>query len=154
VGAQTATTTLTGLSLFGGPAFDLAPNTPVIRQFAPVNVPGLTNSSVAATVARAETTSPTGATSIALQATFTLSGTAGGAPVAISAGSVILAEAICERPAAAPTAPPAPRPILPVTGSSSDSTGLLLAIGSAMIIIGVVTRLRFRRGSERSSTRS
>jgi LPXTG-motif cell wall-anchored protein len=152
VGAQTADTTLTGLSLFEGPVFDLPPNTPVVREIAPVVAPPLVGASLAATVTRVETTSATGATGIALQATFTLSGTVGGVPRTVPGGSVILAEAICERPAAAPTTPPSPRPILPVTGSS-DSTGILFAIGTAMIVAGAVARVTFRRRrTERAST--
>jgi hypothetical protein len=153
VGAQTADTTLTGLSLFGGPTLDLAPNGAAVSAFEPVTVLGLVDATLTATVARVETTSATGATAIALRATLTLSGSVGGTPVAIPTGSVILAEAICERPAAAPTARPTVRPILPVTGSSSDANGILLAIGTAMIIAGAVARLTFRRRrSERAST--
>jgi hypothetical protein len=152
VGAQTADTTLTGLSLFEGPAFDLPPNTPVVRTVTPVVAPPLVAATLTATVARVETTSATGATAIALRATFTLSGTVGGAPVTVPAGSVILAEAICERPAAVPTTRPTVRPILPVTGSSSDSTGVLLAVGAALIIAGGITRMAFRRRRSESSS--
>jgi hypothetical protein len=155
VGAQTADTTLTGATLFGTPV-TVVPNTPVNQSFVlPAGtVPGLAQATLFVQLTTVETTTATGATAIALVANLRLTGIVIDNPVSIPVGSVILAEAICERPAAAPsTTPPAtPRPILPVTGSSDSSTGLLLAVGTAMILIGAVTRMAFRRRSERASS--
>jgi hypothetical protein len=154
VGAQTADTTLTGLELFGTPV-TLAPNTPGVTQSADVTALGLTNASLTVTLTSVESTTATGARAVALLATVTLSGISQEIGVTIPAGTVILAEAICERPAAAPTTSPTVRPILPVTGSGSDANGILLAIGAALIIAGAVARVTFRRRrSERVSTTS
>lgn len=156
VGDQTADTDLAGVELFGDPVplLELEPN----EEFtitAPITALPLTDATLTVVLTRVETTSATGATAIALLATFTLNGEIEDVAIEpIAVGSVTLAEAICERPAAAPpTTPPAtPRPILPVTGNSSDSTGILLAVGTAMILAGVVARVTFRRRSERTST--
>jgi hypothetical protein len=160
VGAQTADARLANVVLFGTPVTVLA-NTPGVTQSAAVTVPGLTGATLTVTLTEVETTSATGATAIALLARVTLNGSVAGIPVTIPVGQVILAEAICERPAAAPaTTPPATptatataRPILPVTGSSSDSTGIMLAVGTALIFAGAVARVAFRRRrSERTAT--
>jgi LPXTG-motif cell wall-anchored protein len=137
-GAQTANTTLAGLSLFGN-SVTLAANTPSVSASAAVAVVGLAGAALNATLTRVETTSATGALAVALRATLTLTGTTAGQPVTISVGSLILAEATCKRPGA----------ILPVTGSS---TGVMLAVGAAMIIAGAVARIALRRRSEDSSS--
>src|ERR1700730_9157749 len=67
-GAQTANTTLTGLSLFGTPE-TLVANTPGVSLSNPVTVPGLAAATLNATLTRVETTSATGALAVALRAT-------------------------------------------------------------------------------------
>ncbi|MBM0276841.1 hypothetical protein [Micromonospora tarensis] len=109
VGAQTADTTFVGLELFGEPV-ELLPNTPGVTASAAVTVAGLTGASLNVTLTNVETTTADGATAIAVQATIRLTGTIVGGPLLdIPVGSVILAEARCERPLQAsptPTATP------------------------------------------------
>lgn len=106
-GDQSADTTFTGLELFGTPV-DLAPNTPGVTANAAVTVPGLTEATLTVTLTNVETVTADGATAIAVQATLRLSGTiVGGPALDIPVGSVILAEARCERPLGpSPTATP------------------------------------------------
>lgn len=154
VGAQSADTTLVGLELFGTPV-EVAPNTPAVTASAAVAVAGLLGATLNASVTRVETVTETGATAIAVLASLTLTGTVAGVPVTIPVGTVILAEAICERPAAAPPTqspvppqPPAPDPGLPVTGTS---IGVLLSIGLVLILTGVMALLAYRRHSRSTS---
>ncbi|RFS46289.1 LPXTG cell wall anchor domain-containing protein [Micromonospora craniellae] len=102
VGATSADTTLVGLELFGS-AVTLTANGPVVVGSAAVVVPGLLDASLNASLTRVETITATGATAIAVRAALTLSGTVLGTPTTIPVGTVIVAEAICERPSAAPT---------------------------------------------------
>ncbi|MGA4731946.1 IPT/TIG domain-containing protein [Micromonospora taraxaci] len=102
VGATSADTTLVGLELFGS-AVTLTANAPAVVGSAAVVVPGLVGASLNASLTRVETTTATGATAIAVRATLTLSGTVLGVPTTIPVGTVIVSEASCERPPAAPT---------------------------------------------------
>ncbi|MEU1883975.1 IPT/TIG domain-containing protein [Micromonospora rifamycinica] len=102
VGATSADTTLVGLELFGS-AVTLTANTPAVVASAAVVVPGLVGASLNAALTRVETTTATGATAIAVRAVLTLSGDILGIPTTIPVGTVIVAEASCERPPAAPT---------------------------------------------------
>ncbi|MCO1594461.1 hypothetical protein M8C17_04705 [Micromonospora sp. RHAY321] len=170
VGAQTADTTFVGLELFGEPV-ELLPNTPGVTASAAVTVPGLVGASLSATLTNVETTTADGATAIAVQATLTLTGSVAGGPLLeIPVGTVILAEAICERPLAAtptatptqptpsptlptappagdPTQPPAPTatPTLPVTGDSGSGLWWLFGTGLALVVTGTAARLALRR---------
>ncbi|MDG4757599.1 hypothetical protein [Micromonospora sp. WMMD710] len=173
VGAQTADTTFVGLELFGEPV-ELLPNTPGVTASAAVTVPGLTGASLNVTLTNVETTTADGATAIAVQATIRLTGTIVGGPLLdIPVGSVILAEARCERPlqsSPTPTAtptqptpsptqptapptgdptqpPPAPTasPTLPVTGDSAANLWWFLGTGLVMVIAGTTARLMSRR---------
>ncbi|MGI5520466.1 hypothetical protein ACQEUX_05885 [Micromonospora sp. CA-259024] len=169
VGAQSADTTFVGLELFGEPV-ELLPNTPGVTASAAVTVAGLTGASLNVTLTNVETTTADGATAIAVQATLRLTGTIVGGPLLdIPVGSVILAEARCERPlqatpTATPTQPtpaptqptvaptddptqPAPTdsPTLPVTGGSAGDLWWFLGTGLALVIAGTTARLIFRR---------
>ncbi|MFI6781497.1 hypothetical protein [Micromonospora sp. NPDC050276] len=173
VGAQTADTTFVGLELFGEPV-ELLPNTPGVTASAAVTVPGLTGASLNVTLTNVETTTADGATAIAVQATIRLTGTIVGGPLLdIPVGSVILAEARCERPlqsSPTPTAtptqptpsptqptapptgdptqpPPAPTasPTLPVTGDSAANLWWFFGTGLVMVIAGTTARLISRR---------
>ncbi|MEO3772206.1 IPT/TIG domain-containing protein [Micromonospora sp. B9E7] len=103
VGATDADTTLVGLELFGS-AVALTANTPAVVGSAAVVVPDLVGASLNASLTRTETTTATGATAVTVRAVLTLSGTVLGVPTTIPVGTVIVAEANCERPPAAPTA--------------------------------------------------
>ncbi|MGK5444762.1 hypothetical protein ACSNN7_23450 [Micromonospora sp. URMC 105] len=170
VGAQTADTTFTGLELFGEPV-ELLPNTPGVTASIPVTVAGLTGARLTATLTNVETVTPDGAVAIAVVATLRLTGTTvGGTLLDIPVGTVILAEARCERPlgpsptasptqptpsptqptaapTVGPTQPPtvSPRPILPVTGGNASGLWWLLGTGTAMVVAGVGARLIARR---------
>ncbi|MET8041997.1 hypothetical protein ABZU25_14195 [Micromonospora sp. NPDC005215] len=173
VGPQTADTTFVGLELFGEPV-ELLPNTPGVTASAAVTVPGLTGASLNVTLTNVETTTADSATAIAVQATIRLTGTIVGGPLLdIPVGTVILAEARCERPlqptptptatptqptpspaqpTAAPTADPtqptlAPTasPTLPVTGGDAASLWWFLGTGLVMVIAGTTARLISRR---------
>ncbi|MFC8850424.1 MULTISPECIES: IPT/TIG domain-containing protein [unclassified Micromonospora] len=102
VGATSADTTLVGLELFGS-AVTLTANTSAVVGSSAVVVPGLVGASLNASLTRVETTTATGATAITVRAALTLSGTVLGVPTTIPVGTVIVAEATCERPPAAPT---------------------------------------------------
>ncbi|MDG4828697.1 IPT/TIG domain-containing protein [Solwaraspora sp. WMMD1047] len=105
VGAQTADTTLTGLELFGS-AVTLTANGPAVTGSAAVTVAGLTDASLDVSLTRVETTTADGAAATTILAAVTLTGEVAGSPVTIPVGTVIVAEATCERPPtpAAPTA--------------------------------------------------
>ncbi|RQX19535.1 hypothetical protein DDE19_03815 [Micromonospora ureilytica] len=103
VGATNAATTLNGLELFGSPV-TLTANAPAVAGSAAVVVPGLVGASLNASLTRTETTTANGATGVTVRAVLTLSGTILGVPTTIPVGTVIVAEANCERPSAAPTA--------------------------------------------------
>ncbi|AVT28376.1 hypothetical protein C6361_01420 [Plantactinospora sp. BC1] len=111
VGAQTATTRFRQIRLFAT-VVDPAVNGPSVDASAPVTVPGLLDATLHAALSSTETTTGAGA-SVAILATFTLTGTAAGSPVTIPVGTVIVARASCERPGM----PPAPT----VTGLSPSS---------------------------------
>ncbi|RLK09532.1 hypothetical protein DER29_6037 [Micromonospora sp. M71_S20] len=169
-GAQTADTTFTGLELFGEPV-DLVPNTPGVTASAAVTVPGLTGAALNATLTNVETVTDDGAVAIAVQATLRLTGTVVGGPLLdIPVGTVILAEARCERPLGPsptptptqptpsptqPTAPPtddptqpptaSPSPVLPVTGDDTTRLWWLFAIGAAMVTVGGSASVLLRR---------
>ncbi|TDC39196.1 hypothetical protein E1211_04990 [Micromonospora sp. 15K316] len=175
VGAQTADTTFTGLELFGEPVV-LVPNTPGVTASAAVTVPGLVGAALEATLTNVETTTADGATAIAVQAALRLSGSIVGGPlIDIPVGTVILAEAVCERPLGPtgtptqptapptdgptqpptegptqpptgdPTQPPTAAPTLPVTGGNSSGLWWLLGTGAAMVVTGTAARLILRR---------
>ncbi|RKN38252.1 hypothetical protein [Micromonospora endolithica] len=113
-GAQTADTTFTGLELFGEP-IELLPNTPGVTASAAVTVVGLTGAALNATLTNVETVTDDGAIAIAVQATLRLTGTVVGGPLLdIPVGTVILAEARCERPLGpSPTPTPTVTPTQP-----------------------------------------
>ncbi|MBB5476317.1 IPT/TIG domain-containing protein [Micromonospora parathelypteridis] len=103
VGATSAGTTLVGMELFGSAVAPVANGPPIVAS-APVVVPGLLGASLSVSLTRTETTTVNGAAAVAVRATGTLSGTALGVPTTIPVGTVIVAEASCERPSATPTA--------------------------------------------------
>ncbi|MDI5937454.1 hypothetical protein QLR68_04435, partial [Micromonospora sp. DH15] len=105
-GALTADTNVVGLTLFGAPAV-LVPNTPGVTASAAVVVPGLTEASLTVTLTAVEETTADTAAAVAVLATVQLTGSvAGGQVIDIPVGTVIRAEANCERPLA-PTSPTA-----------------------------------------------
>jgi hypothetical protein len=103
VGDQSAATTLTGLELFGA-AVALTANGPAVTGSAAVVVPGLLGAELQASLTRVEEVTDDGAAAVAVLAELTLTGELAGEPVEIPVGTVILAEATCERPQGAPTA--------------------------------------------------
>ncbi|GAB3984884.1 IPT/TIG domain-containing protein [Plantactinospora veratri] len=106
VGAQTADTVVTGLEVFGVPTV-VDPNEAGVVVSSPVVAPGVTDAALNITLTRIESPTAGGATATGILATVTLTGTVGVVPVNINVGSLILAEATCERAlpvAAAPTA--------------------------------------------------
>ncbi|MFY1701536.1 MULTISPECIES: hypothetical protein [Micromonospora] len=106
VGTLTADTTVVGLNLFGTPVV-LVPNTPGVTASAAVTVPGLTEASLTVTLTSVEAVTADTAAAVAVQASIQLTGTiVGGQVLDIPVGTVILAEAACERPLA-PTSPTA-----------------------------------------------
>ncbi|WP_431919713.1 hypothetical protein [Micromonospora wenchangensis] len=106
VGTPTADTNVVGLSLFGTPVV-LVPNTPGVTASAAVTVPGLTEASLTVTLTGVETVTADTAAAVAVQASVQLTGSVvGGELVDIPVGTVIVAEAACERPLA-PTSPTA-----------------------------------------------
>ncbi|MBQ0902164.1 hypothetical protein [Micromonospora sp. U21] len=168
VGAQTADTTFVGLELFGEPV-ELLPDTPGVTASAAVTVPGLVEAALNATLTNVETVTEDGATAIAVQATLSLTGSVIGGPLLdIPVGTVILAEARCERPlgpsptptptqptpspaqptappAGDPTQPPTVTPTLPVTGGDASGLWWLFGTGLALIVTGTAARLTLRR---------
>lgn len=116
VGANTATTTVTGLVLFGQPT-TVAPNSPPVTRGAAVNVPGLTGARLTGTVQRTETVTAGGAFALALTVTFALTATAPTGPVTIPLGTVRIAQASCNRPT------PPPVVATGITPASGPSTG-------------------------------
>ncbi|MBF9134372.1 IPT/TIG domain-containing protein [Plantactinospora sp. S1510] len=113
VGAQTADTTITDLSLFGTTVTPVA-NGPSVTGSAGVTVPGLLGATLNAALTRTETTTATGATATAVLATLTLTGTIAGDSVTIPVGTVIVARASCERP---------PAPVPPTTATITPDSG-------------------------------
>ncbi|MEU8086854.1 IPT/TIG domain-containing protein [Micromonospora sp. NPDC049101] len=103
VGATGAGTTLVGLELFGS-AVTPEPNGPPVVASVPVVVPGLVGAILSASLTRVETTTADGAAAVAVRAALTLSGLLLGEQTTIPIGTVIVAEATCARPPAAPTA--------------------------------------------------
>ncbi|WP_147458858.1 IPT/TIG domain-containing protein [Micromonospora sp. BL4] len=116
VGPQTADTTLVDLELFGS-AVTLVANGPAVNASAAVTVAGLAGATLNASLTRTEVTTALGATAAAVRATLTLSGTILGEPVTIPVGTVIVAEATCERPSI--PAPPTAATIVPDEGPQS-----------------------------------
>ncbi|MGN9809351.1 hypothetical protein ACTMSW_08335 [Micromonospora sp. BQ11] len=166
-GPQTADTTFVGLELFGEP-IELLPNTPGVTAGTAVVVPGLVGATLNATLTNVETVTADDAVAIAVQATLRLTGTVVGGPLLdVPVGTVILAEARCERPlgpsptptvtptqptptptqpTGAPTQPTAsPDPILPVTGNDSTRLWWLFGMGAAMVAVGGGGMLILRR---------
>ncbi|WKU05201.1 hypothetical protein [Micromonospora sp. HUAS LYJ1] len=106
VGTPTADTNVVGLSLFGTPVV-LVPNTPGVTASTAVTVPGLTGASLTVTLTGVETVTADTAAAVAVRASVQLTGSVdGGEVVDIPVGTVIVAEAACERPLA-PTSPTA-----------------------------------------------
>ncbi|WP_329107865.1 IPT/TIG domain-containing protein [Micromonospora sp. NBC_01699] len=105
VGAQTADTTIAGLNLFGTPVV-VVPNTPGVNASLAVGIPGVVGAALNVTLTGVETVAAGSATATALLAAVTITGQVLGLPINVNVGSVILAEASCER-AAAPPAPTA-----------------------------------------------
>ncbi|MER7893282.1 IPT/TIG domain-containing protein [Micromonospora sp. NPDC094482] len=116
VGAQVADTTLVDLELFGS-AVTLVANGPSVDASAAVTVAGVADAALNASLTRTEVTTAAGATAAAVRATLTLTGTVLGAPVTIPVGTVIVAEATCERPLA--PQPPVAAAITPDEGPQS-----------------------------------
>ncbi|MBQ0904605.1 IPT/TIG domain-containing protein [Micromonospora sp. U21] len=116
VGPQTADTTLVDLELLGS-AVTLAANGPTVIASTAVTVAGLAGATLTASLTRTEVTTALGATAVAVRATLTLAGTVLGAPVTIPVGTVIVAEATCERPPI--PAPPTAATIVPDEGPQS-----------------------------------
>ncbi|WP_147457308.1 hypothetical protein, partial [Micromonospora sp. CV4] len=124
VGVQTADTTFVGLELFGEPV-ELLPDTPGVTASAAVTVPGLVEAALNATLTNVETVTEDGAVAIAVQATLTLTGSVVGGPLLdIPVGTVILAEARCERPLGPSPTPtptqPTPSPGAAIAGVTVD----------------------------------
>ncbi len=126
-GALTADTNVVGLTLFGAPAV-LVPNTPGVTASAAVVVPGLTEASLTVTLTAVEETTADTAAAVAVLATVQLTGSVdGGQVIDIPVGTVILAEANCERPLA-PTSPtatptqPSASPTVTPTASPTQPT--------------------------------
>ncbi|MFI9640697.1 hypothetical protein ACIG87_11620 [Micromonospora sp. NPDC051925] len=175
VGAPTADTNVVGLTLFGAPVV-LVPNTPGVTASAAVTVPGLVGAALTVTLTSVETVTADTAAAIAVQATVQLTGAVvGGQPVTIPVGTVILAQANCERPlaptsptasptqptasptqpTASPTQPtvsptPTRHPHLPVTGDSGSGLAWTFGIGTAMVATGTAALMVARR-SRRST---
>jgi len=116
LGPQTADTTLTGLTVFGS-AEVLVPNGPSLDASAAVTVPGLVGASLDVSLSRIETVAADSAAAATIVLTAELSGEILGVPVVIPVGTVIIAEATCERPAA--PAPPSALSIDPDSGPQS-----------------------------------
>ena len=116
LGPQTADTTLTGLTVFGS-AEVLVPNGPSLDASAAVTVPGLVGASLDVSLSRVETVAADSAAAATIVLTAELSGEILGVPVVIPVGTVIIAEATCERPAA--PAPPTASSIDPDSGPQS-----------------------------------
>ncbi|TDC38779.1 LPXTG cell wall anchor domain-containing protein [Micromonospora sp. 15K316] len=115
-GPQSADTTLVDLELFGQ-AVALVANGPSVDASAAVTVPGLLGATLNASLTRTETTTAAGAAAAAVRASLTLSGSVLGQPVVIPVGTVIVAEATCERPDA--IQPPTAASINPDEGPQS-----------------------------------
>ncbi|MDG4786571.1 IPT/TIG domain-containing protein [Micromonospora sp. WMMD1102] len=115
-GAQTAETTLAEILLFGQTVV-LTANGPSVQGSGAVAVPGLLDAALNATLTRTETTTADGAAATAILAALTLTGTVAGEPVTIPVGTVVVAQATCERPLA--PAPPTSTAIDPDSGPQS-----------------------------------
>ncbi|MBE1486521.1 IPT/TIG domain-containing protein [Plantactinospora soyae] len=113
VGAQTADTTITGLSLFGT-TVTLIVNGPSVTGSAVVTVAGMIGATLNASLTRTETTTAAGAAATAVLATFALTGIVNGQLVTIPVGTVIVAQASCERP---------PAPVPPTTSTIAPDSG-------------------------------
>ncbi|WFE26787.1 IPT/TIG domain-containing protein [Solwaraspora sp. WMMD791] len=116
LGTPTAETTLTGLTVLGS-AEVLVPNGPSLDVSAAVTVPGLAGASLDLSLSRIETVAADSAAAATIVLTAELSGEILGVPVVIPVGTVIIAEATCERPAA--PAPPTASSIDPDAGPQS-----------------------------------
>ena len=119
-GALTADTTVTGLTLFGA-AVTLDANTPGVTGTAAVTVPGVPVSVLRVTLTRVETVTGTTATAVAIRATLALDAGTGGLSVRVPLGTVTIASATCQRPAAAPAVPTATG-LMPDTGPTAGGT--------------------------------
>jgi LPXTG-motif cell wall-anchored protein len=116
-GPLTADTTLAGLTLFGE-AVTLDANAPGVTASAAVTVPGLAAARLAATLTRVETVTGANVVAVAVRVTLSLTTGTPGLPTRIPLGTVTIASATCERPAAAPAAPTATG-ITPDTGPTT-----------------------------------
>ena len=140
-GALVADTTLTGLTLFGD-AVTLDAGTPTVTATSAVTVPGVPVARLRLTVSRVETVTEPTATAVAVRATLALDvGTGGGLSVRVPLGTVTLASATCQRPAAAPAAPTATG-ITPDTGPTAGGqtvtiTGTGFVAGTTVTFDGV-----------------
>ena len=112
-GARTAGTTLAGLRLFGE-AVPLDAATPAVTATREVVVAGLSSARLTVTLTRVESTTARIATATAVRAGLSL--TAAGRPFPVVLGTVTIAGATCERPAAVPATP------APTTPAPSSET--------------------------------
>nr|MDT0657843.1 IPT/TIG domain-containing protein [Micromonospora sp. DSM 115978] len=122
-GAQTATTQVVGLQLFGT-VVNLVVNGAAVTGSAAVTIAGVTDAELAVSLTRTETVTADGAAAVAVLADVTLTGTVAGQPINIPVGTVTLAEANCERP----PAPPAPTAASIVPDSGPQSGGQTVTV--------------------------
>ena len=140
-GVLTATTTVTGLSVFGQ-AITATVNGPTVTVSSATTVAGVTNAVITAAVrTRIETVTATTANATALQLTFTLTGDVAGTPISVPLGTVTAGNAACVRPAL-----PAPTEIglMPRSGPTAGGTtvtvtGTGFVPGATTVTIGGIT---------------
>ena len=98
-GVQTAGTTLADLEVFGEAA-TLVVNGPALTSQADVTAQGLAGATLQVELTRTESVTADGAAATAILARITLSGTVDDVLTVIPVGTVVIAQAVCERPAA------------------------------------------------------